>query len=130
MLQIAEYEKECNHRTLMHGTDVFHQALSCVLKGEKRFHVKNPMGEDYDLCYVENQSWAESSPEYPDSPLFHQDPLYPPYLFYDENQKERLCFDIFEGFEKVWFQEVSEYTIVLIGILLRFTEIPVSCSDD
>lgn len=129
MLEIKEYEKEYNHRTLLHGEDVFHQALSGVLRGETRFHVKNPRGEDYDLCYVLNQAFAESSPEYPDSPLFHRDPLYPPYLLYDEGDPKRLCFDVFEGFERVWFQEVSEYTVVLTRILLRFTNLPVSFLD-
>ncbi len=122
MLFIKEYDREMNHRTLSQGPDVFHQALSCVLLGEKRFHVKNDHGDDYDLMYIENQSWAESSPEYPDSPLFHQDPLYPPYFRYDEYAKERLCFDIFEGYDSVWFEEIGEYTVVLTGVLLRFSD--------
>jgi hypothetical protein len=130
MLLFEEYDREMNHRTLEHGTDVFHKALDCVLLGEKRFHVKNPNGEDYDLVYTDNQSWAESSPEYPDSPLFHKDPLYPPYLIYDEKNKDRLCFDIFEGFDRVWFSEVSEYTVVLTGILLAYTDLPVMWKDE
>ncbi len=130
MLLFEEYDREMNHRTLEHGTDVFHKALDCVLLGEKRFHVNNPNGEDYDLVYTDNQSWAESSPEYPDSPLFHKDPLYPPYYSYDEKNKEKLCFDIFEGFERVWFSEVSEYTVVLTGILLAYTDLPVMWKDE
>ncbi len=130
MLLIKEYDREMNHRTIDLGPELFHKALDFVLLGEKRFHVNNPGGEDFDLLYQENQSWAESSDKYPDSPLFHQDPLYPPYIFYDENDKDKLCFDIFEGFDRVWFQEVSEYTVVLTGILLRYTDLPVIWKDE
>ena len=130
MLFIKEYDRQMNHRTINHGPELFHQALSCVLLGEKRFHVKNPSGEDYDLEYMDNQSWAESSSEYPDSPLFHQDPLYPPYYIYDENAKNRLCFDIFDGIDKVWFEEVSEYTVVLTKILLKHTGIKIFWKDE
>lgn len=129
MLLIKEFSRERNHRYLTHGPEVFHQALYWVLRGERAFHVRNPKGEDYNLEYVENQSWAESSKEYPDSPLFHQDPLYPPYLIYDEKDESRLCFDILEEFERVWFEEANEYTVVLTGILLSFTELPIVCKD-
>ena len=129
MLLIKEYNRDRNHRYLNHGPEVFHQALYWVLRGETAFHVRNPEGEDYNLEYAENQKWAEASEKYPDSPLFHEDPLYPPYLVYDEKDKSRLCFDILEGFDKVWFEEVNEYTVVLTGILLSFTELPVVCKD-
>ena len=130
MLQFREYDHERNHRTLSQGETLFHDALDAVLRGEKRFHVKNPAGSDYDLEYVENQAWAEESDSYPDSPLFHEDPLFPPYLLYDEHDKGRLCFDILEGFTKVWFEEASEYTVVLTGILLRYTDLPIQWKDE
>ena len=130
MLQFREYDRERNHRTLPQEENLFHAALSAVLRGEKRFHVKNPLGLDYDLEYVENQSWAEASKEYPDSPLFHEDPLFPPYLIYDEKDKDRLCFDILDGFTKVWFQEANEYTVVLTGVLLKFTDLPIQWKDE
>ena len=129
MLLIKEYDRERNYRTLSSAPGLFHRALECVLLGEKRFHVKNPNGEDYDLLYTENQSWAESSPEYPNSPLFHQDPLYPPYLVYEEADTEKLCFDVFDGFRQVWFQEVSEYTVVLTRLLLSHTNMSVLWKD-
>lgn len=129
MLLIERFDRETNHRFLNHGPEVFHQALYWVLRGETVFHVKNPEGEGYNLRYVENQKWAEGSRAYPDSPLFHKDPLYPPYLSYDENARERLCFDILEGFKRVWFEEVNEYTVVLIGVLLRDTELMILCGD-
>ncbi len=130
MLQIVEYDKERNHRTLKQEDALFHKALDAVLRGEKRFHVRSDSGSDYDLEYVENQAWAEASDAYPDSPLFHEDPLFPPYLLYDEHDKDRLCFDIFEGFTKVWFEEASEYTVVLTGILLRYTDLAIQWKDE
>jgi hypothetical protein len=129
MLLIKEYSNEVNHRILRHGEDVFHKALEAVLKGEREFHVLGENGLRYNLKYIENQSWAEAGSAYPDSPLFHKDPLYPPYYFYDEYDRERLCFDILEGFEGVWFEEVNEYTVVLAGVLLRYTSLSVSCHD-
>ncbi|MBQ1880651.1 MAG: hypothetical protein II156_03360 [Lachnospiraceae bacterium] len=129
MLLIKDYSNEVNHRILAHGDDVFHKALDAVLKGEREFHVLGENGIRYNLEYTENQNWAESSPDYPDSPLFHKDPLYPPYYFYDEYDRDRLCFDILEGFDSVWFEEANEYTAVLIGVLLRYTGLAVYCHD-
>ena len=129
MLLIKQYDRERNHRFLEHGPEVFHQALFWVLRGETEFHVKNPKGEDYNLKYVNNQTWAEASEKYPDSPLFHQDPLYPPYLSYDEDKKDMLCFDILKGFDRIWFEEANEYTVVLTGIILKYTDLPVTSSD-
>ena len=129
MLVIKKYDRERNHRFLVHEANVFHKALFWVQHGERVFHVKNPMGENYNLEYVENQKWAEASEKYPDSPLFRQEPLYPPYLFYDENDKGRLCFDILDGVKSVWFEEANEYSVVLTGILLKFTSLEVYSPD-
>lgn len=40
---------------------VFHNALRAVLKGESRFHVRNDVGQDYDLVYFHNNDAAEKS---------------------------------------------------------------------
>lgn len=130
MLFVREYDKDNNHRILSQGKDLFHRALSFVFKGEKRFHVINGSGIAYDLEYIDNQAWAESFASYPDSPLFHRDPLYPPYFFYDEEKEDRLCMDIFEGLESVVFEEVNEYGIVITGILLEHTELKVYWADE
>ncbi len=130
MLHITGYHNDRNYRVLHHGCEVFHKALECVLLGEKHFHVKNPEGCDYDLIYEDNQSFAESSPDFPDSPIFHNDPLYPPYLQYDEKAKDSLCFDIFSGIDSVHFQSISEYAVVLTGVILSFTNLKVICDDE
>ena len=41
-------------RTLHHGDGVFHDALAWAAKGETRFRVSNPNGEDYVLEYTRN----------------------------------------------------------------------------
>ncbi|MCR5275500.1 MAG: hypothetical protein K6E26_09095 [Clostridiales bacterium] len=47
----------------------------------------------YDLLYQENQAWAESSADYPDSPFLHKMVIHPPYLIYDESWDEMICPD-------------------------------------
>ena len=130
MLTLREFDRENNYRMLSHGRDVFHKALSFVLLGETRFHVKGPSGIAYDLVYEENQAWAESSGRYPDAPIFQKNPLYPPYLTYDETAEERLCLDAFADIRKIVFEEVSEYTVVLAGVLLAHTDLAVSFADE
>lgn len=58
MLTIVEADLNENCRTLRHGPQVFHNALRAVLKGESRFHVRNDVGEDYDLVYLQNNDTA------------------------------------------------------------------------
>jgi hypothetical protein len=129
MLLVRDYSTQHNYRTLDISENLFHKALSCVLKGETHFHVKNKNGPSFDLEYVNNQKWCESFPEYPYSPLFRREPLYPPYYMYDENDKDKICFDILDGIERIWFEEVNEYTVVITGIVLRYTDIAVLWND-
>ena len=130
MLFIQPYNREQNHRILFHGADVFHKALKWVLRGETVFHVVNPDGENYNLKYISNQAWAEGSADYPDSPLFHREPLCPPYLVYDEADRESLCYDVLEGFSAVYMEEANEYTIVLAGLILRDTNLRIIALDE
>ena len=65
MLLVRDYSTQHNYRTLDISENLFHKALSCVLKGETHFHVKNKNGPSFDLEYVNNQKWCESFPEYP-----------------------------------------------------------------
>ena len=123
MLQICDYQPDRSFRTLPHGEDVFHHALRHVTEGERHFHVSDGEGEPlYDLCYTENQEWAQSDPQYVNSSIFRDYPLYPPYLFYDEGDTERLCMDLPDMFGTVWFEGVSEYSVVLAKLLLSCTD--------
>ncbi len=129
MLLIKDYDVNQSYRTLKHGADVFHKALENVLKGEKRFHVEGADGLRYDLEYKENQSLAEASALYPDSPLFRDTVMYPPYFQYDENS-DRLCMDVLKGIDEIWVEEANEYTVVLTGILLRKTSCRIFTRDE
>jgi len=123
MLKIIEADKEKTCRTLNHGPEVFHHALRAVLNGEKWFHVKNSEGEDYDLEYRENNSLI------PSGPTTEGKILLPPYLLYDEFKKEALYLEMFAPYSGVVFEELNEYTIVLTGIILRYTDKEVYIKD-
>ncbi|MCI1721895.1 MAG: hypothetical protein LKM35_00500 [Lachnospiraceae bacterium] len=116
MLKIVEADNEKTCRSLNHGPEVFHHALRAVLNGEYRFHVKNDRGEDYDLEYRENNSLI------PPGPTTEGKTLLPPYFMYDEYKKEALYLEMFAPYSGVIFEELNEYSVVLTGIILRYTD--------
>lgn len=130
MLRIVEPDTRKNYRILHRDDRLFHQALAFVKKGEKRFHVRNDAGPDFDIVYFRNQDWARSQKGYDVSSFFDEFDLYPPYEDYDENDAERLCLDMFDDFDTVYFEEASEYSIVLTGIILKYTDKVVAFGDD
>ena len=112
MLVIREASEE-NLRTLKLDDTLFHRALKAVLLGEKRFHVKNPQGDDFDLEFTLNNdilSGAATAKDYV---------IFPPFYDYDEYDDEKLYLDFLADYEAVIFEEVNEYSIVLAKILLR-----------
>lgn len=124
MIVLAEVNKETNYRnlTLRKSPEIFHRILQAVLRGEKRFHIINPEGEDFDMIYEENDAYVRSLPKFNGDGLTVSSLLYPPYLFYDENDKLRLLLDIFDPFEKIYFMGVNEYTVMLADVLIKNTE--------
>lgn len=131
MLEICETIPTVNYRELMHGTSVFHEALAHVLAGERRFTVVDEAGEAlYDLAYTNNQAWAETSERYVRMKLFREAPLFPPYLSYDEDDAGRLCLDLLDGYDAVWFERASEYSVVLARILLAHTSKTIYVADE
>ena len=124
MLNIIPRQKD-SYRILRHGKDVFHKALSAVVgQGEKRFHVKNPEGEDYDLVYVENNSLI------PDIPIVRGKTVLPPFLLYDETDASKLYLKVFDSFDAVIFEALNEYTVVLGRIILEHTSLDVIYRDE
>ena len=95
MLKIADNETK-EARTLEHGSDVFHRALTYVKAGEKYFHVSNPEGEDYSLSYEDNNSMI------PGADLDEKKRFFPPFYDYDENDARSLCLDVFEDYESIY----------------------------
>ena len=88
MLQIVEPDTRKNYRTFTNNASLFHQALAFVKKGEKRFHVMNDAGPDFDIVYFRNQDWARAQKGYDVSSFFDEFDLYPPYEDYDENDAD------------------------------------------
>ncbi len=130
MLNLCGIPENANCLQLRHGGGVFHEALAHVIQGERHFCVTDEKGRAlYGLAYVENQSWAEASDRYVHSKLFEEMPLYPPYLTYDEDCKERLCLDLFKDYDSVWFERANEYSVVLTRILLAYTDKTVFYAD-
>ena len=122
MLKIADDETK-EAIDLQHGSDVFHRALAYVKEGEKYFHVSNPEGEDYSLSYEDNNSMI------PGADLDEKKRFFPPFYDYDENDVGGLCLDVFEGYESIYFETIDEYTIVLIGVLLKNTNLKIFFTD-
>ena len=131
MLEICACTPAVNYRELAHGTGVFHEALGHVLAGERRFTVVDETGMPlYDLAYTNNQAWAQASERYVHMNLFREAPLFPPYLSYDEDDVGRLCLDVLDGYDAVWFERAGEYSVVLARILLAHTSKTVYVADE
>ena len=130
MLRVYEVNRKKNFRILNHGENVFHEALKYVLLGETYFHVQKDGDLLYDLFYIENQKFAETSPDYVDADLYRDMPLYPPYYFYDENDGEKADFDLLKDVEAVCFEKVSEYSVALSRAILDNTDVRVIFRDD
>lgn len=118
---------EDNFRELLHSNKVFHEALGYVTKGEKRFHVKNEKGNDYDLVYKENNSFFL---EKNGTAMKFDSDVLPPYLHYDEYCSDKFYLDMFDGYDRVVFEEADEYTIVMAQVLLRETDLEIVFLDE
>lgn len=125
MLFLCETQQE-NARTLFHGPEMFRQAHQGVLQGEHLFHVHREGAEGYDLIYRENN---ELFLEEKTTGLHFLHTFLPPWLSYDVNDREKLSYEIFEGFSQVLFEEANEYTLTVAQVLLRDTSLSVFFSD-
>ena len=129
MLIIKEFDTNNNYRELKNDEKLFHNALSYVLKGEKRFHVMNEGNSDFDLVYIENDQKAKSDPTFTDSDFFRSELIFPPYLQYDENDLSKINLELLEGFDEVFFEQVDEYSIVITKLILSNTNLKVNFKD-
>ncbi len=129
MLKIVPYDPNKSYRTIIHGPVVFHAAQEGVADGERYFHVEREDGEKYDLEYVDNQEWAQASPDYSTAELFRTYCSFPPYHEYDETRRI-LSLTLLEGKDRVWFEEANEYTVALTEIFLWETDVKIFCQDE
>ena len=129
MLRIKEYDQNNNYRKLDNDPKLFHNALRCVIKGEKRFHVGEGDEGDFDLIYEDNDERAKRDHFFPDSDFFHSEMIFPPYLQYDEDDTEKIDLSILEGYDEIFFEETNEYSIVIASLALKHTKMAVTFKD-
>lgn len=128
MLKVVKYDTNNNYRVIENNSDMFHEALNYVLRGEKRFHV---VGEKpFDLVYENNDQYTKANRNFPNSDFFHSELFFPPYYFYDENDLEKINLELLEGFEEIFFEEVNEYTIVIGKLAIENFNIKIIYRDD
>lgn len=124
MLYFEEYDGTLNCREFgFHGdTDIFHKALKAVSRGgERRFHVIDPEGGNFDLVYRDNDYEMKQAGVFNTSLMPEQFSLFSPFLNYDENKSGRLYLDFLEEFDSIYFTRLNEYTVVLCKVLLENT---------
>lgn len=126
MLTIKDYDLNNNYRQLKNNEDVFHEALSCVLKGEKRFHI----GDSFDLVYEDNDIKTKADKAFPNSDFYYGEIFFPPYLKYDENDLEKINLELLDGFDEIFFEEVCEYSVVIALLAIKHKELKVTFKQD
>ncbi|MCR5356198.1 MAG: hypothetical protein K6E63_02220 [Lachnospiraceae bacterium] len=123
MFELLEYDANVGCKELYLDENLFHRALS---DGEKRYHVKNPKGEDFDIFYLDNNDDIEPIDSYP---AYIPRPYMVPYRIYDETDRDTLYLKFFDGLQYFEFEELNEYTIVLTKVVLSYTGMHVYCND-
>ena len=123
MFELREYDGNAGCKELDLDEDIFHHALE---DGDKRYHVKNPKGEDFDIIYLDNNDDIEPIDKYP---AYIPKPYMVPYRIYDEKDKDTLYLRFFESLQNYEFEEVNEYTITLTKVVLSYTDMQIYCND-
>ncbi len=121
VLRDYDLKEQCSELNL--DENLFHKALE---GGEKRYHVKNSKGPDFDIVYLDNNDDIEPIDKYP---AYVKGPFMAKYLKYDETEKESLYLDFLEGLHDMVFEELNEYTVALTRAVLSFTDLEVYCTD-
>ena len=131
MLNIVEKSDE-QLITLKHGANVFHEALAKVREGEIRFHVTDEKKAvpDYDLVYTQNMMLFPEQVRGLILKMTQGGSVYGTFLSYDEDDEESLCIDFLKQFQKIEIECADEYSIAVVRIALKFTDIPVYYLDE
>ncbi len=115
MFKIEAYNPETDAITLELSEQLFHEALKEKPESKARFHVLNSKGEDFDIVYWDNEDDIEPTAGYP---KYVKRPYIAKYPFYDETDTATLYLEYLQQFERVMFEELNEYTIVLTKVIL------------
>ena len=127
MFKLETFNPEAEAKTLRLSDQLFHEALKEIPQSMARFHVKNERGEDFDIVYWDNEDDIEPTEGYP---KYVKPPFIAKYPFYDETDTSTLYLEFLQQFDRVMFEELNEYTIVLTKVILINTEIDIWCRDE
>ena len=123
MFKIEAFDASLPCKELELNPDLFHHALR---EGDRRFHVRNPRGDSFDLVYYDNNDDLEPLESYP---AYVKGPYMASYRIYDETDKDTLYLGFFDGLKSLEFEELNEYTIALTRVVLACTDMEVYCTD-
>ena len=127
MFTIEKINPEAYAETLDFSDNLFHEALGHTPKSQDRYHVKTGEGmEDFDIVFLDNTYDIEPFDAYPS---FVKPPFMAEFYWYDENDKDTLYLDFFDGLKDMYFETLNEYTIVLTKIVLQFTDMEIYAHD-
>lgn len=126
MFKLEPLNPEMEAKTLPLSDRLFHDALREAPESAARFHVKNDRGEDFDIVYWDNEDDIEPKSGYP---AYVKPPFIAKYPYYDETDTGTLYLEFLRPFERMMFEELDEYTIVLTKVILAHTKMDIWCRD-
>ena len=126
MFKLEPLNTEIEAKTLLLSDRLFHEALRQNPESKARFHVKNDRGEDFDIVYWDNEDDIEPTEGYP---AYVKPPFIAKYPYYDETDSGSLYLEYLQQFERMMFEELDEYTIVLTRVVLANTQLDIWCRD-
>jgi hypothetical protein len=131
MLRIVKRSDE-DFVTLKHGTNVFQDALAEVKNGETRFHVKDPDGiiPDYDLEYIDNMMLFPEQVRGLIIKMSNGGRVYAEFLDYDLDDKDNLCLEFLDQFDRFEIEGLDEYSYGLALVVLKYTDFHIYSVDE
>lgn len=127
MFKLEALNPVAEAKILRLSDQLFHEALKQIPQSMERFHVKNDRGEDFDIVYWDNENDIEPIAAYP---KYVKPPFIARYPSYDETDTPTLYLEYLQQFERMMFEELNEYTIVLARVILTNTELDIWCRDE
>ena len=126
MFKLEPLNTEIEAKTLLLSDRLFHEALRQNPESKARFHVKNDRGEDFDIVYWDNDDDIEPTEG---CPAYVKPPFIAKYPYYDETDSGSLYLEYLQQFERMMFEDLDEYTIVLTKVALANTQLDIWCQD-
>ncbi|MBR1709928.1 MAG: hypothetical protein IJ719_14055 [Clostridia bacterium] len=127
MFKIEALNQEIEAKALKLSDRLFHEALREEPESKSRFHVLNDRGDDFDIVYWDNEDDIEPLEGYP---KYVKGPFIAKYPFYDETDTRTLYLEYLQQFDRMMFEELNEYTIVLTRVILSNIEMDIWCRDE